>query len=519
LNLVKKTLAAVLEPVDDEILVMQLGKRVLFLSGTKLTSRDEEGNEDLSMFLQNALNTLYNRLSSNIVIITCLSRESMATYLIISSKDREACMYERDVAIGVIEALSNGVIRASRIRSTELMRALVNCVSGKTNSLIRTIFVDNNENCVLHLHRIGITYSAQSIDISEIDELSSVFSRGKIRIGRVIGAEHLVAALTDDHIFRHIAIVGTTGSGKSTTASVIATEAARNGYAVLIIDWHGEYAELLSHVNDVGIIYSNPLKGRMPKYMNFDDVISRDPLAFIEILEAGLELTPAQVHVLEEALNIVRSRKIRGYIIDLIVDIVQSSSASARWYAESREALIRKLKPLTSQYLSIKWNSCEFLDLRNGSILVFDVSSISNIRVRKVLSSLLIRSLGLSAQYGLVPRPIVVIVDEAHNIFERNNPVCSLIAEVRKWRVGFVVISQAPSMLSPIVIKNTNTKIVHALKSSQDISAVLANVVSTQKMVKEISMLRPGEAYISIPEIAKPIKIRVDVSLLSTISG
>ncbi len=514
MNLGKKTLAIFTNVLDEEVLSIQLGKKTVFVSALKLVSH-EESEEELSTVLQSALDTLYNRLASSVIILTCLSKGVMATYLIVASSDKDECLYERDVAAGVIEALSNGAILASKTRSKDLVKALTRCLEGETGFFTDMLSSRNNDRIVPCMHKVGIMYSSPSIDIREIEELSSVFSKGRIRVGRIVGAEDIVVALTDEHVFRHVAIVGTTGSGKSTTASVIATEAARNGYAVIIVDWHGEYASLLTPVRDIEILYTNPLEQRIPRYMNFEEIVSRDPLAFIEILETGLELTPAQVHVLEEALNVLRARKIKGYVIDLVVDVVQSSPASARWYTESREALIRKLKPLTSQYLSIRWSRCEFVDLKNNSIVIFDVSGISNIRVRKVLSSLLIRSLGLSAQYNLAPKPILVIVDEAHNIFEKENPICSMIAEVRKWSMGFVVISQAPSMLAPIVMKNTNTKIIHALKSSQDVNIVLSNIVSPQKMIRDISMLKPGEAYVLVPEIAKPVKIKVDTSLLS----
>lgn len=48
------------------------------------------------------------------------------------------------------------------------------------------------------------------------------------------------AALT-----RHICILGATGAGKSTTASVIALELASNGIPAIILDRTGEYSTLV----------------------------------------------------------------------------------------------------------------------------------------------------------------------------------------------------------------------------------------------------------------------------------
>ncbi len=445
-------------------------------------------------------------------MLSCVSRTTASTYILLASSDDAESVYERDVAAGIIEALTNGCIEAKYVSSKELMKFINTCFSINSSPLALTL--QKKDEVVLEMHRVGFEPTPTKLSIDELEHVSTVFSHGKIRLGPVVGSEEIIAKLSEDHVYRHIVIVGATGSGKSTTAAVIAVEAARAGFKVLIVDWHGEYHSILSSVDEIPIVYTNPLNSIVPKHMNFTDIVSKEPLAFIEILEAGLELTPAQVHILEDALNVIKGKNLKGYIIDLIVDIVQASSTSARWYTESREALLRKLKPLTSQYLAINWTKCEYVDLTPGSVTIFDVSSIPNVRVRKILTSLLIRSLALDAQYSQNPTPLLVVVDEAHNVFENENPVSMLIAEVRKWNFGFALISQAPSMLAPIVLKNANTKIIHALKTTHDVNAVLSNTILERDVVKEITSLKPGEAYLSIPEIEKPVRIKIDISLI-----
>src|SRR5712692_8482187 len=59
-----------------------------------------------------------------------------------------------------------------------------------------------------------------------------------VRIGAVI-------TLPTEALPRHICITGTTGSGKSTSACVLAYELARNSIPTIILDRTGEYADLL----------------------------------------------------------------------------------------------------------------------------------------------------------------------------------------------------------------------------------------------------------------------------------
>ncbi|MBX5491325.1 MAG: ATP-binding protein [Chloroflexi bacterium] len=70
---------------------------------------------------------------------------------------------------------------------------------------------------------------------------------GEIQLGTVVGQEQLtvgVPALRKDVLPRHLAILGTTGGGKSTTVARLVAEAQRAGFAVILLDVEGEYTFL-----------------------------------------------------------------------------------------------------------------------------------------------------------------------------------------------------------------------------------------------------------------------------------
>ncbi|MEM4004949.1 MAG: DUF87 domain-containing protein, partial [Desulfurococcaceae archaeon] len=61
-------------------------------------------------------------------------------------------------------------------------------------------------------------------------------------------------------MYRHVLITGTTGSGKSRTASIIAKRISEElNIRVVILDWHSEYMYLLNRYKVVDP-YSNPLQ-------------------------------------------------------------------------------------------------------------------------------------------------------------------------------------------------------------------------------------------------------------------
>lgn len=496
---------------ENEIFKVYLDSNsILYMAMAELVlSSDDIKYNDRMLDVMETLNSRSIKRGNGYALLTCISIHGLTTHVVVMCKDSNDVLKELDIVCSLIESVSQGTIKCLSLNNVATV--VKHCLGNFSpiNFLVYILlksYKRNNLGFILHPIAINPSYTIHTS--REYEYISTSFSHGSIDIGYLYSNPNIVVTLSDEHISRHIAIVGSTGSGKSTTASIIAEKAAKKGYAVVIIDWHGEYENLLQYKEST--VYTNPMKEAIPEPLNLEELIKREPLSFIEILESSLELTPPQAHILEDAVNVFAQKFIgNSYCIDVIIDIIQNSSASARWFTESREALLRKLKPLSSAYLNIQWNRLQKIAIENGRIYVFDVSSIPNVRVRKILSSLLIRSIVLKAQYNNITKPILIVVDEAHNIFHTGNPLSTLIAEVRKWSVGFIVITQAPSMLAPVVLKNTNTKIIHSLKSFSDIRAMISTAILRKEHKKIISALKPGEALLITPELREPVLIKI----------
>ncbi|MEM1541297.1 MAG: ATP-binding protein [Ignisphaera sp.] len=486
-------------------------RRNLLIGALKLVLVDGDkarGDQYLDR-VSDIITVLNHRSSINrkYMFVTCINPYSVEANLIVMCNSNDEVLKELDTICALVETLGQGEIKC--LVRDDPLTLLNECLGLQSpiNYLIK-ILKRGKEETSVQLHALSVNPSYNINSVEEYEYLSSIFSHGTISLGHLYSNSKIIVTLNNDHIFRHIAIVGSTGSGKSTTASIIAEKSAENGYAVVVLDWHGEYKELIQSKNNM--VYTNPLSGTILETLSFEELIKKEPLSFLEILESALELTPPQAHILEDAINIISRRTTSSsYYIDEIIDVVQNSSASARWFTESREALLRKLKPLSSDYLKIYWNKLKKIVIDREKIYVFDISHIPNTRVKRVLSSLLIRSIVIKAQYNNIVKPILIIVDEAHNVLYSGNPVSNLVAEVRKWNIGFVTITQAPSMLSSVVLKNTNTKIIHSLKSSSDVKTVLSVIPLRKEHKKMISALKPGEALVVLPELAEPILVKI----------
>lgn len=70
---------------------------------------------------------------------------------------------------------------------------------------------------------------------------------GELRLGTALGDDEIVVGVPPDRksvLPRHVAVLGTTGGGKSTTVGVLVAQAQRAGLTVVLLDTEGEYVHI-----------------------------------------------------------------------------------------------------------------------------------------------------------------------------------------------------------------------------------------------------------------------------------
>jgi DNA helicase HerA-like ATPase len=135
------------------------------------------------------------------------------------------------------------------------------------------------------------------------------------------------------------------------------------------------------------------------------------------------------------------------------------------------------------------------------------------------------RPAGLGALGGPGDRPglrHLTVIEEAHLLLRRGEPAAGdgaaqraiemfagLLAEIRAYGEGVVVVEQIPDRLVADVIKNTAVKITHRLPAADDRAAVGATMNMTEAQNRFLVTLGPGEAAVFADGMDHPMLARM----------
>ena len=115
----------------------------------------------------------------------------------------------------------------------------------------------------------------------------------------------------------------------------------------------------------------------------------------------------------------------------------------------------------------------------------------------------------------------ITLVEEAHRLLSRYTPGDSLnkrqgvevfsdmLAEVRKYGESLIIVDQIPEKMTPEVLKNTNTKIVHKLFAKDD-KDVIGNTMALEEDQKDfLSNLDTGKAIVFTQGWTKAVQVKI----------
>lgn len=365
---------------------------------------------------------------------------------------------------------------------------------------------------------------------------------GSIELGHVFHMhreEPTTVPLDLDSLAGHTFVTGSTGAGKSNAVYRILEQAGRHDVGFLVIEpAKGEYKDAFGNDPDVSVFGTNPA---------YAPLLRLDPFSFpagvhvlehldrlVEIFNVCWPMYAAMPAVLKDAVersyedcgwDLTKSTNPYGEglypgfsdIARNVREVIDSSEYDAENKGAYKGSLLTRLNSLCNGINGMIFSSDEVpaQTLFDGKAIV-DLSRVGSSETKALLMGVLVLKLqewrmgqGIPANAGL--RHLTVL-EEAHNLLRRTSfeqgqeggnlagksveMLSNAIAEMRTYGEGFVIADQAPGLLDPSAIRNTNTKIVLRLPEGSDRELVGGAEALNDAQMKELARLPRGVAAV-----------------------
>lgn len=392
-----------------------------------------------------------------------------------------------------------------------------------------------------------------AVFLASSDTLAKVLSPKK---QEQTGAAHIGSLLTrsegevpvvlsiKDVVSTHLAILASTGSGKSYTAGVLIEELMRphNRAAVLIIDPHGEYHTLST-------IQGNERFRGADGYQPEVKIFTHEGIKvrFSTLTEADIKyLLPEgtsekMLHFLHQAFGKLadgRKKSDQWAYHDLRDEIAaqkygnegKNGNSNDGGNVSSIEGLLWRMDSRFDKKGGI-FHDVEHLKLKDlflpGRVTILNLSDIEQNEQQVIVGTLLrrvnkarmmtVRGEVLNeADENYLPYPVFTLLEEAHRFAPAGTSVVStnilkqILSEGRKFGVGIGLITQRPGKLDQDVLSQCMTQIIMRIVNPIDQQTVAQSVEGAGRgQLDELPALTKGQAVISGVGVNTPVMCRI----------
>lgn len=401
-------------------------------------------------------------------------------------------------------------------------------------------------------------------------------------LGALGVAQESVVSVKPERLFgRHCAILGATGGGKSWTTALIIEECLRYKAKLILIDATSEYREFSGsevehcHLGEPVKLAAESVSCSLPptSFIESDFMALFEPSGKVQGPKLRAAMRSLRLAYLQPALApdgyIPKLNELKKTVRDaeqedgisaklddprqpfeakcLVAQIEQEcvypdgftnrQKDTTRWGGEDGNfsyclPLVSRINMvLTSPVFKCVFGSCdpsltneihEFIKSDSKKLLRICLSGISHeFNAREIVANVIGRCLLTEARNGnLVDRPVVLIVDEAHNFlghqigtddyFTKLDAFELIAKEGRKYGLNICLTTQRPRDITEGVLSQIGTLIVHRLTNDQDREVVERACGEIDRSASAfLPNLRPGEAVIIGADLPIPLTFQV----------
>ena len=357
---------------------------------------------------------------------------------------------------------------------------------------------------------------------------------------------------------KHIFVTGVTGGGKTTTCQklllasgnkFLVIEPAKTEYRVMA---EKEFPEML--VFTLGKETGAPFRLNPFEFFEGENITSRVDMIKAS-MEAAFDMEAAIPQLLEAAIyecyedkgwNISTNKNNKyenpfadgvfsfptlGDLERKVEKVVKAQGFDDRLRDEYIGSMRARLKGLTvgakGQMLNTP-RSIDFVELLDKQV-VLELEYIKSASEKSLIMGFILANLSeaIRVKYNKNGKKSIshlTLIEEAHRLLSKYMPgdsmnkkqgvemFADMLAEVRKYGESLIIADQIPNKLTPEVLKNTNTKIVHKIFAQDDKEAIGNTMALKDEQKEHLSYLTSGRAIMMMPGLSKAIQVQIDKS-------
>lgn len=349
----------------------------------------------------------------------------------------------------------------------------------------------------------------------------------ELQIGWTVYGGHLLnkAGLKKEWLREHVAVIGSTGTGKTSLVKRLMAELSmKTEVPWWVFDLKGsEYSDLANIGNQEVMIFRPGLDPSFAMDLLDPDADTREKQAhatFVILKEllremgTSTELSPAMEKLLRDAILETAKTSNRGNSVRILIEKINELADNDRTGAMTRDALLNRLEVLIREPLgSILAGGPHSMSISSllSKRVVFDLRYVArtggmdaarllyNLVAKRIFDSAMRR--GITAQLNHV-----VVLEEANNLvpesYTRQSAADvttgeSMVMLQRATGQGVIVVSTRPDISSNI-LANTATKVTFRLPYDSSVGARFMSLNEAQE--RYLRMLKVGRALIVTPE-------------------
>ena len=320
----------------------------------------------------------------------------------------------------------------------------------------------------------------------------------------------------------HLAVLASTGSGKSYTASVLLEEMLRPGSraAALVFDPHGEYDTLreIRSEDHAAVFQDGDYKPKVNVVQPEEISVAIPDLNFGDLLALLDSPSDKMKYVLQEAWRNLQAESNAIGVNELVNECYEADDDDENVTANALEWRLRRA---LDRDLFVRAARQDLTDLvAPGQITVLKLNRLSK-PDQQMLAAALLRKLYQAREQATrgendrLDFPLFTLLEEAHRFAPDGDArsldiLRTILSEGRKFGFGVGIVSQRPSKLDADVLSQCGTQVIMQIQNPNDQQAIRQSVESAgEAVLDELPGLTPGQAIIAGDAVNTPVLARI----------